>query len=389
MNIESFGRVGAEYLNPAAISPPAGSDFWVWLTNTLFADEKFMGIFSLLFGAGIVLLSSRIEARGLRPLPIFARRSAWLALFGLLHAFLLWSGDILFTYAICGMVVYPFRHLPPRRLLTVGVIAMAIGSAISILAGWSMRFWPAKEVAALEQSMWRTSPQQAASEIAAYRSGWIAQMPKRFQDSLQEETTGMAFYFFWRTTGLMLAGMALYKWGVLTASQPPRFYKRWLLMGPLIGLPLIAFGAWREVQSHWNLRDSFFYDSQFNYWGSPLVSMGWISLVMLGCRTPARSLLIQRLAAVGRMAFTNYILETVICTTIFYGHGLGLFARLSRLELVGILLPVWAIVIVFSQLWMRHFYYGPLEWLWRSLTYMHRERFRRPATETVAASALA
>jgi uncharacterized protein len=105
-----------------------------------------------------------------------------LALFGLLHAFLLWPGDILFTYAICGMVVYPFRRLAPRRLLVIGLMVMAIGSWLSIMIGWSMQFWAPKVVKSMEESAWRPTPEQAASEIAAYRSGWLAQMPKRFQD---------------------------------------------------------------------------------------------------------------------------------------------------------------------------------------------------------------
>lgn len=385
MNIESFGRVNAEYMNPTAAGPLAGSDFWIWLASTLFADEKFMGIFSMLFGAGIVLLTSRMEARGQKPTPIFVRRSLWLALFGLMHAFLLWSGDILFTYGICGMVVYPFRRLAPRRLLVLGVIVMATGSGLSIIAGWSMQFWPAKEAAMLEQSAWRPTPEQAAAEIKAYRSGWLAQMPRRFQDSMAEEVSGLAFYFFWRAAGLMLVGMSLYKWGVLTASRSALFYQRWIVVGALLGLPVIGYGAWRDIQSNWDMRESFFFDAQFNYWGSPLVSMAWISLVMLCCRAPAWSPAIRRLAAVGRMAFSNYILETLICTTIFYGHGLGMFARLDRLELGAIMLAVWVVVILVSQVWMRNFYFGPLEWLWRSLTYMERERFRRGMAVAVAA----
>ena len=118
MNIESFGRVGAEYVNPEALQPLAGSDYWMWLVSTLFFDEKFMGIFSMLFGAGIVLLTSRIEARGVKPTAIFVRRSAWLALFGLLHAYLLWPGDILFTYGdlrIGGLSISPTRAAPIAR----------------------------------------------------------------------------------------------------------------------------------------------------------------------------------------------------------------------------------------------------------------------------------
>lgn len=377
MNIESFGRVGAEYVNPTAVQPLRGSDFWMWLGSALFADEKFMGIFAMLFGAGIVLLTSRIEARGKKPTAIFVRRSAWLALFGLLHAFLLWSGDILFTYAICGLLAYPFRRLAPRRLLAIGLIVMGLGSGLSIMTGWSMKFWPPEAVAGLEQAVWRPTPQQAAAEIAAYRSGWLGQMPKRFQDSVAEETFGMLFYFFWRAAGLMLVGMALYKWGVLTASRSSRFYQGWIAAGACIGLPVIGFGAWRDVQSGWDMRNSLFFDAQFNYWASPLVSMAWISLVMLCCRAPAWAPRTSRLAVVGRMAFSNYILETLICTTIFYGHGLGLFARLNRVELGAIVLGVWAIVFLVSQAWMQKFYFGPLEWLWRSLTYMQREPLRR------------
>src|SRR5208337_1210284 len=113
------------------------------------------------------------------------------------------------------------------------------------------------------ESAWRPTPEQAASEIKAYRSGWSAQMPKRFQDSVAEETAGMAFYFSWRAAGLMLVGMALYKWGVVTASRSTRFYQRWIMVGVLIGLPVIACGAWLDFQSHWDMRDSFFFWSQF------------------------------------------------------------------------------------------------------------------------------
>jgi len=378
MNIESFGRVGAEYVNPTAVQPLAGSDFWMWLASALFVDEKFMGIFSMLYGAGIVLLTSRIEARGRKPAVIFVRRSAWLALFGLMHAYLLWSGDILFTYGICGLLVYPFRRLSPRRLLVMGLLVMVFGSGLSIMTGWSMQFWPPQDAASFEQSVWRPTPEQANSEIAAYRSGWLGQMKKRVQDAETVETYGLATYYLWRAAGLMLVGMALYKWGVLTASRSQRFYLAWVWAGPLIGVPVILYGAWRDIQVRWNFRDSFFFDAQFNYWASPLLSMAWVSLVMLACRAPAWRARMRGLAAVGRMAFSNYILETLLCTTIFYGHGLGLFARLDRVESGAIVVAVWVVVFLFSQVWMRSFYFGPLEWLWRSLTYMEHEPLRRP-----------
>jgi uncharacterized protein len=385
MNIESFGRVAAEYVNPEAVHALAGSDYWMWLVSTLFFDEKFMGIFSMLFGAGIVLLTSRIEARGVKPTAIFVRRSAWLALFGLMHAYLLWAGDILFTYAICGLVAYPFRRLKPRRLLVIGIIVMAIGSGLTVMSGWSMQFWGDEAVASMEQSAWRPNPAQISSEVNAYRSGWLGQMPKRAQDALMDETFTVAFYFFWRAAGLMLVGMALYKWGVITASRSTRFYVTWFLVGAFAGVPLILFGALRDVQDHFDFRRSFFFNAQFNYWGSPLVSMAWISLVMLWCRAPAWLPRVRRLAAVGRMAFSNYIFETVIGTAIFYGHGLGLFERFDRVELGLNVIAVWAVVFFTSQIWMKNFYFGPLEWLWRSLTYWEVEPLRRRRLAKIAA----
>jgi uncharacterized protein len=377
MNIQSFSTISAAYINPTAVKPLQGSDLWMWLIGELAADEKFMAIFSMLFGAGIALLTSRIEARGSKPTRIFLRRCVWLMLFGILHAYLLWSGDILYTYGVCGLLVYPLRRMAPRRLLAVGLLVVALGSALSILTGWSMKFWDPKDAAGFEETIWRPPPQRVATEIAAYRDNWKGQMRARIPDAIAGETSVFLFYSLWRAAGLMLVGMALYKWGVLTASRSARFYLRWIIAGALIGFPLILYGAWRDIQDGWSMRYSFFFGSQFNYWGSLGVAMAWIGLVMLGCRAPAALPAMRRLGAVGRMAFSNYILETVICTTIFYGHGLGLFARLDRVQGGAIVVAVWIFVFVFSQVWMRNFSFGPLEWLWRSLTYLEREPFRR------------
>ena len=377
MNIQSFSSIAAAYVNPTADRPLAGSDLWMWLISELTADEKFMAIFSMLFGAGIVLLTSRIEARGSKPTPIFLRRSGWLGVFGVLHAYLLWSGDILFTYAACGLLVYPFRRWPPRRLLAFGLLVVALGSGLSIMTGWSLQFWPREQVTAFEHQVWRPTPEQAAAEVAAYRSGWRGEMRARVPDAIANETTVFLFYSLWRAAGLMLVGMALYKWGVITALRSTSFYVRCLIAGFAIGAPLILYGAWRDIEERWTLQGSFFYGAQFNYWGSLGISLAWISLVMLWCRASAWQRAMGRLAAVGRMAFSNYIFETVICTTIFYGHGLGQFERMNRVEEGVIVLVVWLTVFVFSQVWMRRFYFGPLEWLWRSLTYMEREPFLR------------
>ena len=118
MNIQYFSQVSAAYLNPTLTGPLTGADYWIWLINHLLFDEKMMGIFSMLYGAGIVLLCGNLESRGVRPFGVFVRRSLWLVVFGVLHAYLLWEGDVLFSYAVCGLLVYPLRKWPPRQALT-------------------------------------------------------------------------------------------------------------------------------------------------------------------------------------------------------------------------------------------------------------------------------
>ncbi len=387
MNIQDFSQIGAAYMNPTATGPLTGSNYWVWLATHVFADEKFMSIFSMLYGAGMVLFTARIEARGARPFPVFLRRSLWLLVFGLLHAYLIWSGDILVSYAICGLAVYRLRKLDPQRLIIAGLIVVGIGSALSLANGWSIRYWPAETVNGLREGIWQPSAAKAAAEIAAYRGGWLAQMPWRAADSLMGETQGLLFLTLWRAGGLMLVGMGLYKCGMITGSLPVRTYRNLGLGGLLFGLPLIALGVHYNFQAQWDLHYSFFTGSQFNYWGSLGIALAWICLVMIACKIQGIRRAVKTFANMGRMAFSNYILETLICTTIFYGHGFGMFAKVDRLRGQAIVLAVWAAVFVFSQLWMRRFYFGPLEWLWRSLTYGEREPFRRGPVRKVLAAA--
>lgn len=386
MNIHSFSQIFADYINPTAYHGTIqGADYWVWLASHLLADEKMMAIFCMLYGAGIVLLTSRLEAKGLRTWPVSLRRSFWLLAFGLAHAYLLWSGDILVSYAICGVVVCGFRHWAPRRLLALGIGVVAVASVLSLLAWWSMPFWTAKDMAAFARSVWQPSAHDIAAEVAGYRGGWLAQMPFRAYQSFVTELQGLIFDTLWRAGGLMLVGMALYKIGLLTGSLAARTYRRLALAGALCGFPLIAYGVHRNFQEHWSARYSFFTGSQFNYWGSLGIALAWICVIMLAVKTTRLRGALRPLEAAGRMAFSNYILETVLCTLLFYGTGFGLFARVNRMEEVAVVLAVWMVVLGFSVVWMRHFYYGPLEWLWRSLTYGEKEAFRRKPLSMVAA----
>lgn len=371
MNIQDFSQIMEAYSNPTATGPLSGANYWFWLAAHLTAEEKFMAIFSMLYGAGIVLFTGRVEARGGRVLAMFGRRSLWLLVFGLAHAYLLWSGDILVSYAVIGMAVYPFRKWETRRLLAAGALVLAIGSGLSLMTGWSMQFWGDEAVKDMEQGMWKPPAERVERETEAHREGWLAEMPWRAADSFSSETQVLAIFTLWRAGGLMLLGMGLYKSGFLTGSLEDGFYGKTAAIGLAAGVPLILWGVHRNFAAGWDLRYSLFTGSQFNYWGSLGVSAAWMSAMMLlSRRAPA---IARRFAAIGRMAFSNYMLETLICTTIFEGYGLNLFAKVNRAQEMAVTVGVWAVIYVVSQVWMKRFYFGPLEWLWRSLTYGEKE----------------
>ncbi len=182
----------------------------------------------------------------------------------------------------------------------------------------------------------------------------------------------------WRALGLMLVGMALLKWGVLSAERSTRFYTRLAVLGLGLGLPVVAYGIVRNFAAEWSIGYSFFLGSQFNYWGSIGVSLGYIALIMLVSQSSRFKGITRRLAAVGRMAFSNYLLQTVICTTLMYGHGFGLFGRVERWQQALIVIVIWIIQLAVSPVWLRHFRFGPAEWLWRTLTYWKPQPMRAP-----------
>ena len=377
MNIQYFSMISTAYTNPTAYGDLHGANYLVWLLCHVLADEKFVTIFSMLFGAGIVLMTSHVEAAGKRPAPLHYRRMAWLILFGLLHGFFLWSGDILFSYGNCGLVAYLFRKMSARRLLVSGLAIMCV-ACISLTAyGKMSEHWSPTQLEQAREDLWMPTPEGVAKELAGYRGSWAQQMKFRFSDSLEMDTSFFLLFTFWRVCGLMLIGMGLFKLGVFGAGRAPSLYWQLIAVGVFVGIPVILYGTYRDFARGWDFRYSFFYGAQFNYWASVLVSLGWVGAVMLACKSAALAPITSRLAAVGRMAFSNYILHTVICTTLFYGHGFGLFGKVERVWQFAIVLVIWAFQLLLSPIWLRYFLFGPLEWLWRSLTYWQREPFWR------------
>lgn len=376
MNVQAFSMPMSAYVNPTSWGDLSGPNLMVWGLVHVLADQKMMTIFSMLFGAGIALFADRVAARGRSPVGLHYRRSAWLLLFGAAHAYLLWFGDVLFLYAVCAMAVFWLRRLSPGKLFVLGALLLSVSSLLYLAVGWSMQFWPPEQMTGFVEESWQPPVARQADEVVAYRGGWLAQMAYRAPAAFAAQTFMLLFWGVWRAAGLMLIGMGLYRSGVLTAQSDTRTYVWMIAAALLAGLPLVAFGM------HWNFANdwgpsSMFFGSQFNYWGSVPMSLGWIAVVMLACRYGVLAALRTRLAAVGRLALSNYILQTVLCTLVFYGTGFGLFGQVERVGQCAVVLAVWLLQLWLSPVWLRHFRQGPLEWLWRSLTYGQRQPLRR------------
>ncbi len=369
MNIQSFSMIFSAYDNPTVYGDLTGINKWIWMLSHIIADQKFMSIFSILFGAGIILMTDNMRKKGLTSTGLHYRRMMWLLIFGLLHAYLLWFGDILVSYALVGMIAYLFRKKTPKTLLIVGMSLIVVPFLLSTFFNWSMTYWPEESIQhTLKQ--WNPDKEVIINDLLIYRGSWTDQMENRIPIALTVQTFVFFMYSLWRVWGLMLIGMALYKLKVLTASRSSKFYLVFLIIGFLVGYFLIITGMIKNFNAGWVMEYSMFGGKLFNYWGSIFVSFGYIGLVMLFCKSNLFSGFKKLLAAVGRMAFTNYILQTLICTTIFYGHGFGFYGKVERGGQILIVFGVWIFSVLFSYYWLKYFRYGPLEWLWRSLSYM-------------------
>src|SRR5204863_306159 len=224
-------------------------------------------------------------------------------------------------------------------------------------------------------------PPQGANLVVWFLSHLLAdQKSDRVPVAFDIETSLFLRLYVWKTSSLMLLGMALFKLGALQARWSRGRYLALVGAGLTVGIPLTLFGVAQDFAKHWDVEYSLYFGEQYNYWGSYLVALGWTGLVMLWCRSSRAPALKERMAAAGRMAFTNYILQTVICTTIFYGSGFGYFERVPRTGQILIVFAVYAAQLAIAPLWLRHFRFGPLEWLWRTLTYGKRQPFRRVAS---------
>jgi uncharacterized protein len=377
MNVQSFAMPEAAYINPTAYGSLAGANGAVWLFGHIVADRKFMAIFSMLFGAGILLFTRRARNRGDDASRLHVRRMFWLLLFGLAHAYLLWYGDILVAYALCGLLVYPLLSWKPRPRALAGLAVLALGTLLALYDGKAIASRPVSERAEYVAENWSPPADLIDDEISAYQGSWPEQMADRVPVAWALETDYFAHTEVWRVAGLMLIGMSLFQWGVFSALRSTRFYLLLATFGLGVGLPLTLLGVHLNRAHHWSPDYSLYYGRLINEWASLPVALAWTGLVMAASRHARASRMLEPFRNVGRMAFTGYLLETVLCTAFFYGHGFGMFGKVDRVGQQIVVLVVWSVLLVASAVWLRFFRMGPLEWLWRALTYNRAPAFRR------------
>ncbi|NQX75854.1 MAG: DUF418 domain-containing protein [Epibacterium sp.] len=365
MNIQSFAMVEAAYFDPSQFGDLTGPNWWVWALSHAFADMKFMALFSMLFGAGIVLVTDAQRAKGLPTFGHHYIRNFWLLVFGLIHAYLIWYGDILVTYAIAAFFLYWVRNLAPIWLFALGTLLLSVPLLINLL----LTLAPA-EVSREIASDFATTPESIAAELEAYRGSWIEAFEARIPAALEMHLTAIPAFLIWRAGGLMLFGMAMFKLGILAGTRSARFYVLLAVAGLCVGLPLVTLSVTELAKFGFDpMFSQLGMGLAYNYIGSIAMALAYVGIIMRFAKSDYLANLQMRLAAVGRTALTNYILQSLICTFIFYGFGLGLFGYLERWQQVLVVIAIWILQLVAAPLWLSKYRFGPLEWLWRSLTY--------------------
>lgn len=414
MNIPGFSM--ENYASEAYKNDPTQFNFWLNAFITVLFEGKMRAMFGMVFGAGVLLFVSTKEQSGKPVHLLFYRRMLWLVLFGLIHAHLiLWIGDILYLYGICGMVVYLFRKVKPAYLaMALPLVAIADFAAGTLyyqdLRTKRIAYVDATKAQALNKPL--TDAQNKA--LADWREIEKSMIPNR--DDAKKNTEKMksgyatvasylrpiAFQLqtkfvlieVWDSLALMLLGLALFKWGFLTGKWSDQSYRKVAAIGYGLGLPLVIYSFYYGFRNFSTLEANLARMEQvpINWVGliypfqRVLLVMAHAAAIILLYKSGFVQGLFRRLEAVGRMAFTNYITHSVICTLFFFGYGLNYFAELQFYQLYYVVLAIWAFQLIASPIWLGHFYFGPLEWLWRSLTYWKPQPMKRVPTEGAAAT---
>ena len=346
--------------------PFDGEAMAAWRATHVFFELKWITLFSMLFGVSLYL----VGGHGSDPErnAVANRRLRWLLLFGALHGALIWAGDILFHYAVIGFLMLLFRRLSVRSLLIVGATLVAVMGLVNVGSMAMLLMLPADVQAEVSDTSWVEELNLVEVTVEAYRGGLLSATVANLVTWLLVVLVTL-FAFGLRTLGLMMIGLALFRLGFWQGRRSLRSYVAWVAAGA-VSLALIWLQAGEVIRRDFDMVYASGVGAAANYFLSPVVTLGYASLAILLLKTPVGGLLRLTVGALGRMAFSNYIAQSLIMTTLFWGgRGLGLFGTINRDEWIPIVLAIWAAQLVWSPLWLARFRYGPLEWLWRRLSY--------------------
>jgi uncharacterized protein len=397
INIEFFAQPLSKLLNPSLSSNFFGLNYYIWLIKEFVFFGKLWSIFAMLFGAGAYLLITRAEEKGKAEgiADIYYRRLFWLLLFALIHAYLIWNGDVLYDYALVGLFLYPLRKLSVRTMFIVVSVLLIL---------YTLRPYVdyKNDVTLYTQVLEINEIQNSDQELTEEQQNILNQWKKKEsfnnpddetlqknidiiskgtyleiidfnKDWLQEMHT-VWFYNkgFLRTLMKMILGMALIKSGILLAKSKNKTYLLMMIIGYVVGFSLVGFRIKYLLDNNFSILAK---DFAFITWETEVtaVAIGHVGLICLFCKMNLLSWLKKSLAAVGRMAFTNYIMQSLIGVFIFYGFGFGLFGTMDKSEQLWFVVAIWIFQLIASPIWLKYFLFGPLEWVWRSLTYWQRQ----------------
>ena len=414
MNIPGFALpVPAVYGDLMPLNEMGTINFKTWYFIDWVLEGSQRALFSMLFGAGIILFVSRQEKKldGLLPADYFFRRQLWLLVFGLINAFvLLWFWDILFHYACIGMILFTFRRLPVKSLLIAAGICLVLQTARENVDFYRDKNMIARgeRVATMDTTKTKLNiiQKEYLQEMQGFKERNSLESRKKMVDESISKVTGgyetfyrfqsarsyrtevyFLYYLLWDILVFMFLGMAFYKSGVLMGNAPTRVY--WLML--IIGLGGGLLLSWLRLQPLIDAKfNNFDYTKAgfFEFYGISRTfrAIGIFGLIILLYKSGVFKWFFALMRPVGQMAFTNYLMQSLLVGLYFYGIGFGMYGKLQRYEIYYVVAVIWAMEIVWSHIWLRYFRFGPLEWLWRSLTYWKWQPLRKhSAPETVVA----
>jgi uncharacterized protein len=379
MNIRVMAAPFGSYMYPFGLYEYEGASRAAYLFTATVFDLKMMGLFSMLFGVSVLLYAVKPAADGRSTRALWFRRMFWLLVIGLVHAYLIWDGDILVPYALCGMLVlWWVRRWSAGALAAASAVTLLVGALLSV--GQGLAWDSMSEADRAEQlAMWMASPEQLRAELDTMRGSYAGIVAYRAPIVFMFQTLFFAVFFFWRCTGMMLLGMALYKAGFLDGRRSLRTYAVVAATCLPAGLALAWQGASELDRIGYAMPQRTMVDV-WNYAGAVFASIGYAAVFIVIVKTGALTWLRGALAAVGQMALTNYLLQSVVTSVIFLGWGFGFAGTLDYAGQLLVVLGIWLVQLAWSRVWLSRFRFGPAEWLWRSLTYWRRQPFRHDRT---------